>query len=145
MLRNRSESPVSAHCAERCFRPKEDIQQLIALLRLQPALPPFAATAKHSDRRTHRVRDFSDLLYICTNVRSEEPLDEQWFLIGLCGYIEFSLRAAGIPATNILLDSTVSNQEPAACAGARQQDDMVTDRAEPGYSLSGSWSSSLNR
>lgn len=38
------------------FRPKADIQRLNMLLRSQPALPPFAATAKIGDRRTHSVR-----------------------------------------------------------------------------------------
>ncbi len=42
-------------------RPKGDIQRLVGILRSQPALPTFAATAKLDGGRTYRLRDTTDI------------------------------------------------------------------------------------
>lgn len=48
---NYGQAPALRHS-----RPKADLQLLIIMLRLQPALPPFAVAEKSGDRRIHTVR-----------------------------------------------------------------------------------------
>jgi hypothetical protein len=56
----RSEGPQSALRVDRREQPKGDIPRLIGILRLQPALQTFAATAKSGGGRIHTSWDKPD-------------------------------------------------------------------------------------
>jgi len=92
-----------------------------------------AAVNRCAERTRPCKRDFFRPSLHCTNVRSEEPFSQKEVFDAYAGVIKiFASRRAGIPATNIPLDCTVSMQEPAPCGGAKPQDDMATVKQEPG-------------